>query len=275
MTTIRKYGDPPWSAAAIHGGPGAPGSAAGLARGLAAATGAGVLEPFQSKRTIRALVEELYAQLAAESAGPVMLIGHSWGAWLSAMFAQKYPEKVRKLLLVGCGPLTDSYVPKIAAGRMARLNERERRRFAELPALLARPDCPGRDALIAELGALCERSDAYAPMKSGEAPSPAPDGALYQAVWSEAVELRRSGKLLQIFERLNVPVTVIHGDADPHPAAGVREPLRSLGVPFTFHLLPRCGHTPWEEKFAREPFFRLLAREFSQKSFSSGSIRSR
>ena len=263
MTMMRKYGNPPCCAAAVHGGPGAPGSAAGLARGLAAATGAGVLEPFQSKRTIRALVEELYAQLAAGCTGPVMLVGHSWGAWLSAAFARKHPEKVRKLVLVGCAPLTDAFVPKITARRMARLNDRDRKRFAELPALLAQPDRPDRDALIAELGVLCDRSDAYAPVRSGEAPSPPPDGALYQAVWREAAELRRSGELLQIFAQLKIPVTVIHGDADPHPAEGVREPLRSLGLPFTFQLLPRCGHTPWEEKFAREPFFRLLARELT------------
>ena len=248
----------------IHGGPGAPGSAAGLARGLAAATGSGVLEPFQSKRTIRALIEELYSQLAAASSGPVMLAGHSWGAWLASLFARKHPEKVRKLVLVGCAPLTDACVPKIAARRMARLGERERRRFAELPALIASSECSGRDALVAELGALCDRSDAYAPVRSGEPPCPPPDGTLYQAVWSEAAELRRSGELLNLFAQLKVPVTVIHGDADPHPAVeGVREPLKSLGLPFTFHLLPRCGHTPWEEKFAREPFFRLLARELS------------
>lgn len=264
MTTVRKYGTPPWCAAAIHGGPGAPGSAAGLARGLAAATGAGVLEPFQTKRTIRALVEELYAQLAAESAGFAVLAGHSWGAWLAALFAQKYPEKVGKLILISCAPLTEVCVPKIAARRMARLGEKERMRFAELPALLAGAESPGRDALLAEFGTLCARSDAYAPLKSDEAPSPPPDGTLHRAIWSEAAELRRSGELLQLFSQLKVPISVIHGDADPHPAEGVREPLKSLGLPFTFHLLPRCGHTPWEEKFAREPFFRLLARELAE-----------
>ena len=262
---VRRYENPPCRAVAVHGGPGAPGSAGGLAEGLAAVSGACVLEPFQSKRTIRALIEELHMQIAAETSGSVVLIGHSWGAWLAALFAEKHPRRIRKLVLVGSGPLTIQYVPQIEARRTARLDEEGRKRFAALPALLEQPDRPDRDALLAELGSLCDRSDAYAPSDSTPASlsAPAPDAKLYAAVWSEAAELRRSGELLRIFARLAVPVSIIHGEFDPHPPEGVREPLESVGLPFTFHLLPHCGHTPWREKFARAAFFRLLTRELA------------
>ncbi len=46
MTNIRKYGNPPFSVAVIHGGPGAPGEMAPVARELSSRWG--VLEPLQT-----------------------------------------------------------------------------------------------------------------------------------------------------------------------------------------------------------------------------------
>lgn len=159
----RRYGKAPFRAAAIHGGPGAVGSAGGLAEGLAVSASCGVLEPFQSKETIPELEAELEKQLAAEAAAPVALIGHSWGAWLAALFAAEHPERVSKLILVGSGPLHSRYVPLIGERRLARLDGRRRERFQALLAELDSPDAIDRDALLAEFGALCTASDVYAP----------------------------------------------------------------------------------------------------------------
>ena len=60
---VRTYGPSPCRAAVLHGGPGAIGSAAGLARGLAESCG--VLEPLQSKYSVTEQVEELHRQLTA------------------------------------------------------------------------------------------------------------------------------------------------------------------------------------------------------------------
>ncbi len=158
-------------------------------------------------------------------------------------------------------PLTEVCVPKIAARRMTRLEEKERMRFAELPALLAGVESPGRNALLAEFGTLCARSDAYTPLKSGEAPLPSSGRNTPTCDGSEAAELRRSGELLQLFSQLKVSISVIHGDADPHRPKEFGNRSNRWCYPSPFHLLPRCGHTPREEKFAREPFLRLLARE--------------
>ena len=72
---IRYYGDPPYRAAVIHGGPGAPGSAAGLAAMAGAVCGTS--EPIQSGKTIRELVLELKEQLEEAGTVPVILAGHS------------------------------------------------------------------------------------------------------------------------------------------------------------------------------------------------------
>jgi hypothetical protein len=53
----------------------------------------------------------------------------------------------------------------------------------------------------------------------------------------------------------------IHGNYDPHPYAGVKEPLSQVLRDFKFILLQKCGHKPWIEKAAKEEFYRILMEE--------------
>jgi len=50
----------------------------------------------------------------------------------------------------------------------------------------------------------------------------------------------------------------MHGDWDPHPAAGVREPLQAVLKSFQFILLEECGHKPWMERREKEKFYSFL-----------------
>ena len=81
---------------------------------------------------------------------------------------------------------------------------------------------------------------------------------LYEKVWSEAVKLRCSGKLLSYGKNITCPVCVIHGDYDPHPFNGVKEPLSRVIANIDFILLKNCGHEPWVERQARKFFFKIL-----------------
>ncbi len=242
----------------IHGGPGAGGEMAPVARELAPAWG--ILEPIQTAATLKDQIEELRLALHAHAEPPVALIGYSWGAWLSWMVAARYPTLVKKLILVSSGPFEAQYVAQLHATRMARLSEGERATFKRVIAALGDPAAEDKDALLTQLGALAARSDSYDPLD--DAPDAAdrigPRGDLFQAVWEEAARRRESGELLALAERIQCPVTVIHGDYDPHPAAGVREPLANALADFSFVLLPRCGHTPWIERHARAAFYQAL-----------------
>ena len=102
MIGLRKYGDPPFKIVLIHGGPGAPGEMAPVARELSLKFS--VLEPFQSADTINGQLNELKDLLEKNCSLPVILIGWSWRAWLSYIFASKFQEMVKKLILIGSGP---------------------------------------------------------------------------------------------------------------------------------------------------------------------------
>ena len=252
---VRVHGDAPRRVAVLHGGPGAPGSAAGLARGISRFSG--VIEPFQSRFSIDDLIGELDCQLAGACCFPVVLVGHSWGAWLAGLYAAKFPERVAKVVLVGAGPLEETYVSCIEQCRQARFSVAEAAEYRKL--LEASASGEGDPLLLRRLGELCDRVDSCD--VEPETSLCPPDLHMYTAIWKEAAALRRSGALLERFCRISAPLVVMHGEWDPHPIAGVVEPLTARRLPFVFHQLPACGHTPWREKSARRLFFELLARE--------------
>ncbi|HEY5599053.1 MAG TPA: alpha/beta hydrolase, partial [Candidatus Manganitrophaceae bacterium] len=201
----------------------------------------GVLEPLQTKDSIEALIGELKLVLEEEASGPAVLIGHSWGAWLGFLFAARHPALVQRLVLVSSGPFEEKYASRIMASRLKRLSEQEQKEVHLLQKGMKDPD------QFARLGELMSRADFYdpLPMKT-EGVELRPD--LFQRVWGEASELRKSGKLLRKAGEIKCPVTAIHGDHDPHPAEGVEKPLAAALNGFKFILLEKCGHIPWMEK---------------------------
>lgn len=260
LENLRKYGDPPYRVAVIHGGPGAPGTMAPVARELAGE--AGVLEPLQTVPAIEGLIEELRTALEGQAESPVLLIGHSWGAWLSCLFASRHPALVRKLVLVGSGPFEERYALEVLETRLGRLTGDERDRLGAIMKVLHGPDTGKTTAAFSELGRLMEKVDNYRllPGAGQEQPLAArPDQ--YLSVWAEANELRQTGELLRLSAGIRCPVVAIHGDYDPHPAAGVQEPLGRLLADFRLVLLERCGHEPWRERFARDRFYEILREE--------------
>ena len=207
----------------LDGGPGAPGSAAPLAEAL------GAVRPRLDARSVAGQVDQVRAAIVDP---PVTLVGWSWGAMLAVLVAGGHPELVRKLVLVGCGPLDAAYAPQVEATRRARLTseELERGEFS--------------------------KADDYDPIDARRDVSF--DVAVFEDVWNEASSLRTAGGFLESVARVRCPVVAIHGDHDPHPAEGVRVPLAAAVGDIEFHLLERCGHEPWRERYARDRFYELL-----------------
>ncbi|TVM32309.1 alpha/beta fold hydrolase [Oceanidesulfovibrio marinus] len=265
MIPCRLHGKPPYTVAVIHGGPGAPGSAYLLARELSATYG--VAEPMQSKSSLLGpdgQVEELRGILEQHATLPAVLVGHSWGAMLAWCLAALHPAHVKKLILVGSGLFDDALAGTIMETRMQRLTPEQR---AELDTIFHAMDAAGtaseRDNLMARAAPYCIETDTFESniLDSQREGTLACQYDLHTTVWAEMRGLRRSGKLLDMGRAIRCPVIAIHGEYDPHPIAGIEEPLARILPDFRFHLLPRCGHYPWLETHARDEFFGLLRSE--------------
>jgi len=262
MKPVRMWGHGPYSVAVIHGGPGAPGEMAPVARELSMVTG--ILEPFQTEMTLDLQVQELKLVLEMGARVPVTLVGFSWGAFLSWMTAARYPYLVRKLILVSSAPFEESYAGAITRTRLDRLEPAERAEAMDLIQKIDDPAGEKKDQILARLGKLLSHADAYDPVPSEEeAFSVQYD--VFRGVWDEACELRRKGVLLQMAHAIRCPVVAIHGDHDPHPAEGVNEPLSRECPDFRFILLEKCGHRPWIERNASEAFYEALIREIKEE----------
>jgi pimeloyl-ACP methyl ester carboxylesterase len=162
----------------------------------------------QTAASVGGQVSELTTHIERQSDPPVILIGHSWGAWLAALVAAEHPALVRKLILVGSGAFEEKYVPMLRARRMERLTSAERMEFESLAQRLNKPD-PPRGALT-RLGELAARTDVADPVEVEAAPYPTPtDGqSIYASVWPEAAALRRDGQLLHAVCRVEVRFVV-------------------------------------------------------------------
>ncbi len=258
MKNLRTYGTPPFNLAVIHGGPGAPGEMAPVARELFSLEG--VLEPLQTVETLEGQVRELRDVLEEHGTLPITLIGFSWGAMLSFIFTARYPQFVKKLILVGSGPYEEKYAANIMKTRISRLGKEDWESLLHLTETLDNPSAKNRNEALCSFGNLMSKADAYQPL-------PHEDELLdcsyeiFKGVWEEASDLRRSGKLLELGREIQCQVVAIHGDYDPHPFEGVREPLSRFLKDFKFILLEKCGHRPWIEKEAKERFYEILKQE--------------
>lgn len=261
MQNVRTYGKPPFTVAVIHGGPGAGGEMAPVARELA--SDRGVLEPIQTATSLHGQVEELRRVLENHGDIPVVLLGFSWGAWLSFLVTARYPALVKKLLLVGSGPFEEHYVSRLQETRLRRLSEEDRREFTLVIRALSNPATVDKDIVLARLKALTAKTDMYDPIMTEADASDVVggQGTLFHRVWQAAAALRSNGALLALAQHIQCPVVAIQGDYDPHPAEGVHQPLSLALANFRFILLKQCGHTPWLERWAHASFYRIIKAE--------------
>lgn len=258
---IRIYGASPYRVVVVHAGPGYAGSAAGLARLLS--NRYGVIEPLQTKDTIFDQVEELKEQIESVAKEPVILIGHSWGAILSAIVAATYPDLVRKLVLVSTLPLRESYLEELEIKREYHYSDHDLELYRKVRKNLRNPESKNKTKDFEELSRLCKISDEYQPYKNDtdDKDLVLVDGEIYFKIMKELNRLRKTGELLRYFTYIKCPLCVIHGQYDTHPVAGIIEPLLELNISHRLCIIDDSGHTPWREIKGSEDFFRAIAYE--------------
>jgi pimeloyl-ACP methyl ester carboxylesterase len=126
--------------------------------------------------------------------------------------------------------------------------------------VLDNPAAEDKNKAFARMGALFLKADVYNPI-TYESEEIDCQASIFQSVWKDAVELRKSGELLELGRHIKCPVVAIHGDYDPHPPEGVQKPLSAVLKSFRFILLKNCGHKPWIERQAKDRFYEVLKKE--------------
>lgn len=241
----------------VHGGPAAGGYLEPVAMRLAARYR--VLEPFQrgsqagQQLSVDRHVRDLHGFVHDVCAGAeTALVGHSWGAMLVLAFAAAFPADAGPLALIGCGTFDPASRAQLQQTLEQRLTAPIRAQLEHIERTEADPD-----ARLAAMGRVIQPAYGYDldPALGVDATC---DARAHEQSWQDMLRLQADGIYPAAFARIDAPVLMLHGVADPHPGAMIRDSL----LPFLPHLehseLARCGHTPWLERHAAEEFYRVL-----------------
>lgn len=259
METIRKYGQKPYQIGILHGGPGAAGEMKPVAENLS--DDFGILELLQTKKSVNGQIEELYDQLIVNADFPVTLIGYSWGAWLGFLFTAKYPDLVKKLILISSGAFEEKYNNDLMNTRLDRLNQHDRKEAERLISVIGSGNSD--NGTLRDFGRLMAIADSF-DYSPGNNDLVDLKMEVYQSVWSEASRLRKTKELINYAANIKCSVVAIHGEYDPHPIDGVEKPLSTRINSFKMVRIEKCGHIPWQERQAKDNFFRILREELNQ-----------
>jgi len=193
---------------------------------------------------------------------PAILVGWSWGAMLGLSFAAAHPDRVAALALVGCGTYDETTRELYRTRVASRLGLEGLARKAELAARLAvETDAAERDRLLAASGALVDGAQAVAPLDDDGVDDALEVDALGHAeTWADVLALQARGVEPASFAAIRAPVLMLHGAEDPHPGAATRNLLAKHVRDLEYVEFSRCGHSPWKERHACEPFLATLNR---------------
>ena len=239
---VRTYGTHGPEVVVIHGGPGARGTMAPVARGLADSFR--VFEPIQRGSGERPLtvgrhIEDLRKVIEAMPSGCPALVGHSWGAMLAL---------AGPIALIGCGTFDTASRGVFRATCEARMDDDLRKQMQHVEMDVSDPA-----ERVEQMGSLYARLYAYDPLDAEERQGTF-DARAHDETWSDMIRLQVEGVYPAAFSAILSPVVMLHCDYDPHPGRMIYANLRDYVPQMEYRELLKCGHEPWRETTVREEF---------------------
>lgn len=208
------------------------------------------------------LVEELEGVRQAFALGAVDLAGQSWGAVIAVHYAAKYPQHVKKLLLLEPAPGSSEYLPAFQKTILERLTPEERARLAGY----------GKDPGLTSDPVLCQewmnlRFKAYYfnPGKQDLEKLAYFDGPRVKKFFASSAMF---GPVLMDFDlygmmkEIACPTLILHGDHDPIPTAAVERMAQALKNA-ELRIVSSSGHFVHVEK--PEEYFPAIERFLARK----------
>ncbi len=252
--TVRTYGVAGPRLVLLHGGPGAAGYMAPVARELSDSFY--VIEPFQRRSETEPLtvqrhiddLEEVIRKHCQEEAPAV--VGHSWGAMLALAYAAQHPDTARCLVLVGCGTFDVAAREQLQSTIAARVTPHISSRLRVLSKEMADPD-----VLLCVYARVLEPVYIYDALQGETDETEEYDRKGHDESWRDMLRLQGEGTYPQAFRTIGTPTLMLHGDWDPHPGTATFKTLVPYMPQIEYDELPNCGHYPWRERWAREHFF--------------------
>ncbi|MEN6386736.1 MAG: alpha/beta hydrolase [Phycisphaerales bacterium] len=254
---IRVYGKKELSPVVVlHGGPGAAGESACIARGLSEHFR--VFEPWQrisgdKPLSVAIHVSDLHELISSRCANQKpALVGESWGAMLALAYSAAYPENAGPIVLVGCGTFDEASraeLVKIRKNRILAYIEKHLEYKSDLNLSF--------DELNMKYH---EMTDVYESIdNAAHIPVSEPfDIKAHTETFNDMLRCQKESIYPQSFTAIKSSVLMVHGEYDPHPGKMIRDSLKKYIPQLEYYEFGKCGHKPAIEKFAKDDFFKLI-----------------
>lgn len=206
--------------------------------------------------TLDVFLNDLDAVRRALGYDKISLLGHSWGGFLAMHYAIKYPQHVDKLILLSALPATSSDYEAYMrdwTDRIAPFKEQLDHIEKSLSYSAGDPEA------VADYIRLCFQAYCFDKEKVNALNlKMSPQAALNWLHTSNQFDpnlFNTSFDLRPQLQKLACPTLIIHGDADPIPAAAAANTHHS--IPHSqLNVLSHCGHFPYLEQ--PKEFFEIL-----------------
>jgi proline iminopeptidase len=194
----------------------------------------------------------------------IILIGHSWGAFLTALYAAEFPENVEAVIFVAPAPmlifpmdddgLFEQVKQKLPEDMQAEYDDYLVRYF-DFRNIFANSE--------ADLIALSNEFVKYyaAAEENYDTPLPEPDEAGGWMVWAGYFGMGQRHDYTDALKNVNVPVLILHGQNDMQSEAASRS--YEVFPNSTFQVIENATHFPFEE---RPEAFATVVSEFLGKT---------
>jgi proline iminopeptidase len=178
------------------------------------------------------------------------VLGHSWGAGIALLAADRDANAVRRLILVDSVGLDGTWMPDIHQSALDRLGPSDRAVLQRLdPAQLREPDAAAHSAYARALSPAW-----FADAAMGRAFTPPRSDSLTGC--AVAARLHRDGYDWRgTLRAVNARTLVLHGERDLMPPRVAHE-VTAFVPNARLELIPGCGHMPYWE--APETFFQIV-----------------
>jgi proline iminopeptidase len=214
--------------------------------------------PTAENVTMASEIDDLDAVRRAVIAGPVALLGHSWGGTLAMAYAAAFPERVSKLVLLGTGPATHrdwvSLRADMARHRSAEDRDAFRRIDTSAAYLDGEPDADLAHYRVHFRIAVSD-PDRHLPMllprlREGWSADDVRRARRIEARLYEETTASPSFDLRPALSVLRAPTLLLHGSADFVPTELLR-PIHDAVTDSRMVVLDDCGHFSFMEQPAR------------------------
>lgn len=220
--------------------------------------------PWDGTHTIARHVRDLRQLLDTWEYQRVVLIGHSYGTDLASFFLLAHPERVAGIVYL-CGPFLGPWREPTHAAERARRSTSQQARLDQLDQLSSRTD--EQDIEFLTLKWFTDHADQH----NAHSWAHASALSLRPVNFSMNTQLNTDKKvepleasIARLRKLLPAGAAIIGGEADPRPAASLRQLAAQLNCEAT--IIPAAGHQPWLEKPEQ---FRTALRRVLQRQVHS------